>query len=422
MKTIPASRIRDGAVVRVPGSKSFTHRILIASSLAQGVSTVENALDSEDTRLTAGALRQMGAGIEPTDGRLRVTGTGGRLSACGSPIDLGNSGTSMRLLISLGAIGRGTYRFTGTPRMQQRPVQPLLDALRQLGVPARSVNGNGCPPVEVPGGSLTGTRTAIDCRVSSQYLSSLLLIAPVLDKGLGIEVTGGPVSKPYVDMTLDIMAKLGVTYGRSGYHRFTVPGGQHYRPGDYRVEPDASQASYFWAAGAVTGARVMVAGMPETTCQGDMRLLEVLERMGCRVDRCGEEGIAVKGGDLRGVDVDMGDMPDMVPTLSVVAAFAKGRTRIRNVGHLRDKESDRLAAVADGLTRMGVSVRIAEDGLDITGGRPVGAEIDPHDDHRIAMCFAVAGLRAAGTSIRNEGCVAKSFPGFWSVFQELLAP
>ncbi|MGD8252604.1 MAG: 3-phosphoshikimate 1-carboxyvinyltransferase, partial [Desulfobacterales bacterium] len=348
-----------------------------------------------------------------------VTGNPGHWVPCHDDIDLGNSGTSMRLLLTVGAVGAGTYRFTGTRRMQERPVTALIEGLTQLGVPVRSINGDGCPPVEVTAGHLKGGRVSIDCSVSSQYLSSLLLVAPTTEQGMVIDVAKGPVSKPYIDMTLDIMEKMGITFQRTGYHHFVVSGGQAYRAGRYRVEPDASQASYFWAAGAITGKRVAVADLSRRTRQGDIRLLEVFETMGCRVEEDSDGGIALTGGELRGVDVDMGDMPDMVPTLAVVAAFAGGKTRIANVGHLRAKESDRLDAVATQLTRLGIEVSATDDSIAITGGRPKGALIDTYDDHRIAMAFGVAGLRVPGIVIRNENCVGKSFPRFWDVFGEL---
>jgi 3-phosphoshikimate 1-carboxyvinyltransferase len=334
------------------------------------------------------------------------------------PIYLANSGTSMRLLIALAALGKGVGIFFGTPRMHQRPIQDLLAGLGQLGIAAVSTSGNGCPPVEIRGGGVQGGKVALDCSLSSQYLSALLLIAPYTRNGLEIEVTKGPVSRPYVDMTVDIMQRFGVTVNRSGYRHFAIDGNQVYRAGTYAVEPDCSQAGYFWAAAAVTGRRVKVLGTDENSCQGDVRLAEVLKAMGCRVDH-DADGIAVTGGRLAGIEVDMADMPDTVPTLAVVAAFADGVTRIRNVAHLREKESDRLAAVAAELSRMGIAAVCTDTGLTIEGGRPRGAEIETYNDHRMAMSFAVAGLQVPGVRIRGEGCVEKSFPEFWSVFERL---
>jgi 3-phosphoshikimate 1-carboxyvinyltransferase len=287
-----------------------------------------------------------------------------------------------------------------------------------MGVAARAQNGNGCPPVIIEAGNRRGGRTQVDCSLSSQYLSGLLLAAPCLTKGLVIDVTHGPVSRPYIDMTTDIMDTFGIRLSRDGYACFVVPGGQRYRAGDYTVEPDSSQAGYFWAAAAITGIRVQVSGVTAASRQGDVGLAEILGRMGCRVEH-DPQGIAVTGGALRSVTVDMGHMPDMVPTLAVVAAFAQGVTVIRNVAHLRVKESDRLAAVVRELGKMGIRAEAGEDELRVTGGQVRGACIDTYDDHRIAMSFGVAGLKASGVQIADPGCVAKSFPNFWEVLETL---
>lgn len=417
MYVTPSQPVHD-TLVAVPGSKSYTHRVLIAAALASGESLILNALRSEDTSLTMAALRQMGIAIADRADGLAVQGLGGRLGPSDKPIYLGNSGTSMRLLIPIAALGQGDYLLTGTPRMQERPVQALLDALGQIGVAARSVNGNGCPPLVVTGSTIEGGRLAIDCSLSSQFLSALLLMAPLSRRGLDIEVSRGPVSKPYVDLTVDILQRFGVSVTRSGYDRFEVPGNQTYRAGTHAVEPDVSNASYFWAAGAITGRSISVRGIPRDSLQGDMQLLPLLEQMGCRIAR-DAEGITVTGGPLKGIEADMGDLPDMVPTLAVVAAFARGTSRIRNVAHLKAKECDRLAAVIKELGAMGIAARGTGEDLIIEGGRPKAAEIETYNDHRIAMSFAVAGLRAPGTRIRNPGCVEKSFPNFWETYETL---
>jgi 3-phosphoshikimate 1-carboxyvinyltransferase len=403
------------AIVQVPGSKSYTHRTLIAAGLAAGQSEVVRPLLSEDCLLTMQALRQMGVAVGEPGERITVTGCGGALKATDLPIELGNSGTSMRLLTAIAALGRGDYTLTGTARMQERPIRELGDALAGLGVPVAYGRRPGCPPITVSGGRIAHRKVQIDCRVSSQYLSGLLLAAPCTEKGMAIEVAGGPVSKPYIDMTVEILERFGIVVNRDGYTRFDVPGRQRYRCGSYEVAPDASQAGYFWAAAAVSGATVTVQGVYADAIQGDVRLAQVLGRMGCRVDAT-PAGIAVTGGELKAVAVDMGDMPDMVPTLAVVAAFARGTTVITNVAHLRAKECDRLAAVEAELAKMGINAHSTADELHVTGGTPHGAEIETYEDHRIAMCFAVAGLRVAGVRIKNPGCVAKSFPDFWEVF------
>ena len=419
MKSITVKQLADQSVT-IPGSKSMTHRMLICAALAGSDSVLYHPLDSEDTRLTREALSQMGVRIKNFADRVETEGCSGRLRPCGSEIYLGNSGTSIRLLMGIAALGEGTYTLTGNRRMQQRPVEPLLAALKRLGVACESVNGNGCPPVRVTGGARTGGRTVIDCSASSQYLSSLLLMAPCTRNGLDIRVEGGPVSRPYIDLTIDVMGRFGVTVRREGYQRFIIPGGQAYRGGTCTVEPDCSQASYFWAAAALSGAEISVTGISPDTSQGDVRFVEVLRDMGCGV-RYGSGGIAVRGGRLAPVDVDMSHMPDLVPTLAVIAAFAPGRSHIRNVAHLRIKESDRLEAVSSGLRAMGIEVENTGEGLVIQGGTPRGAVIDTHDDHRIAMSFAVAGLMIPGMRIENEACVEKSFPDFWKVFEGLRA-
>jgi 3-phosphoshikimate 1-carboxyvinyltransferase len=298
--------------------------------------------------------------------------------------------------------------------MCERPMQALLDSLTHMGVNAYSQAGNGCPPVIINGGNCQGGHTTIDCGISSQYLSALLLTAPCLAQGLTIKVTKGPVSKPYIDMTVDIMNAFGVTLQQQGHTRFEVPGGQAYQAGDYTVESDASNAGYFWAAAAITGSRIKVKGLTRTSRQGDVGLVNILEQMGCRVDH-EPDGITVTGGRLQAVTVDMGHMPDVVPTLAVVAAFAQGTSVIRNVAHLRAKECDRLAAVSQELAKMGIETKTSQDDLQVIGGTAHGAEIETYDDHRIAMSFAVAGLNVPGVKIIDPGCVAKSFPNYWEV-------
>lgn len=417
MIEIRPQHIKDNEVT-VPGSKSYTHRILIAAALSDGICTIRNGLQSQDTLLTLEALRQLGIQIEIRDGRFIVHGRKGAFKAVDAPVYLGNSGTSMRLLTAVAALGKGTYTLTGTERMGERPIQDLLDGLDQIGVRVGSVHKNGCPPVEVEGGRVRGGNVSLNCRVSSQYLSGLLLIAPYTEQGMDIRVIEGPVSRPYVDMTVDVMTTLGVEVVREGYDRFKVRGGQTYRAGSYAVEPDCSQAGYFWAAAAITGAGIKVKGITTQSHQGDLRFTELLQAMGCTLHR-EADGIRVSGGSLAAIEADMADMPDMVPTLAVVAAFAKGSTIIKNVAHLKAKESDRLGSVVRELSKMGIEATCSDTGMIVKGGSPQGAAIDTYDDHRIAMSFALAGLRIPGVVIKNERCVEKSFPNFWEVFRGL---
>ncbi len=405
------------ATLTLPGSKSFTHRALVAAALAAGESTLHNALKAEDPELTAQALRRLGAGIDWQDDTVTVRGAGGRWAPAAEPLYLGNSGTSMRFLTALVALGQGEYYITGTDRLCQRPMGELLTALARLGVSARSERGDGCPPVIVQGG-LTGGRASLSGAVSSQYLSALLFIGPLAPAGLEIEITGELVSRPYVDLTLAVLTDFGISSYREEYRYFRIPGGQRYQGRDYAIEADASSASYFWAAAALTGGRMTIANLNMDSAQGDIDFLSVLARMGCHLIAL-PEGLTVEGGPLKGLKVDMANMPDLVPTLAVLAAFARGETVISGVGHLRHKESDRLAAVAKELGRMGVEVRETDDGLLIRGGQPHGAEIHTYQDHRIAMSFAVAGLKVPGVKIADPDCVAKSFPNFWDIFIRL---
>ncbi len=390
---------------------------MVAAALAAGESVLLNALKAEDTRLTAQALARLGARIDWQGTTVRVQGTGGRWAPVPEPIYLGNSGTSMRFLTALVALGQGEYLLTGTDRLCQRPIAELLMALAQLGVQAVSKKGDGCPPVIVHGG-LSGGRARLSGAVSSQYLSALLFIAPLAPQGAEIEVTGELVSRPYVDLTLEVLADFGISYYREGYRYFQLPGGQSYLPQEYEIEADASSASYFWAAAALTGGRVTITNLSLESCQGDARFPWVLERMGCRIISA-PDGLTVEGGPLQGLEVDMAAMPDLVPTLAVLAAFAKGDTAITGVAHLRHKESDRLAAVAAELGKMGISAQETPDGLIIHGGQPKGAAIDTYQDHRLAMSFAVAGLKAPGMIIKDPQCVNKSFPDFWEFFEKL---
>ncbi|MGD8738698.1 MAG: 3-phosphoshikimate 1-carboxyvinyltransferase [Desulfobacterales bacterium] len=418
MKEIKAQKIADCRVT-VPGSKSYTHRMLIAAALADGVSVLKNALVSEDTLFTIEALRQMGIQVEVNRTDVHVEGKGGQLEPCDAPIYLGNSGTSMRLLTGVTALGKGTYTLTGNARMQMRPIKDLLDALQQMGIKARSVKDNGCPPVEVTGTAINAEQVDINCQNSSQYLSALLLMAPGTLQGLEILVVGGqPVSRPYVDLTVALMETFGIRLDRQGYQKFKVPGEQVYRAGKYVVEADCSQAAYFWGAAAISGAEIQVAGIRPDSAQGDLRFVDLLQQMGCRVSR-ESNGIGVAGGRLHAIEADLADMPDQVPTLAVVAAFATGTTVIKNVAHLKSKESDRLSATVTELKKMGIDATCTENNLVVKGGKPKGAIIDTYNDHRIAMSFAIAGLNVPGVRIRNEGCVEKSFPAFWQVFEGL---
>ena len=406
-------------IVGVPGSKSISHRMLICAALCSGISNIRNLLDSQDVELTRHALSCMGATIDNTpDSTVTVTGFGGYPKPFPDPIDLGNSGTSMRLLATIAGLGTTAYTLTGDARMCARPMKELLDALSPIGITAFSKTWDGFPPVTIQGKHRQGGKTQLDCSKSSQYLSALLMIGPFMTHGLTIDLTGPPVSSPYIDLTLDVMKQFRVTARRIDDTTYQVSGKQTYMPGDYVVEPDLSNAGYFWAAGAITGQRIGVAHIRADSLQGDFKQIRILEKMGC--DLFFEDGaVAVQGRDLHAVDVDMSDTPDAVPAIAVVAAFAKGTTRIRNIRHLREKECDRIDAVTSQLKKMGIHTDQGDDWLSVTGGTPAGAVIHTFNDHRIAMAFAVAGLKVPDMQIENPACVGKSFPGFWDVYDAL---
>jgi 3-phosphoshikimate 1-carboxyvinyltransferase len=400
--------------IRPPGSKSITNRALVCAALAEGESTLTGALESEDTRVMAQALRRLGLHVDhdPKAKTIRVRGCGGRIPAAAADLFVANSGTSMRFLTPLAALGQGTFRIDGTPRMRERPIQDLLDALQLLGVDARSDLANGCPPVIVRASGLPGGKARVAGNISSQFLSGLLMAAPCAARPVELLVAGELVSKPYVEMTLAVMASFGVALEREGVQRFSIPVGQRYRARQYAIEPDASAASYFFAAAAVTGGEVTVVGLSKGSLQGDVAFCGCLAQMGCEV-RYGPDSITVRGRPLRGIAVDMNAISDTVQTLAAVSLFADGPTTISGVAHVRHKETDRLRAVATELRKLGAEVQQREDGLRIIPGPLCGAEIETYDDHRMAMSMAVAGLRIPGIFIRNPGCTAKTYPEFF---------
>jgi 3-phosphoshikimate 1-carboxyvinyltransferase len=413
----PVSRV--DTTVAVPGSKSLTQRALIAAALADGISKLIGPLASEDTSYTSKALEQMGIKVERGEDVWTVHGNGGILTTPEKEIFLGNNGTATRFLTSVAALGHGDFRIDGEERMQERPIGPLMEALQGWGVDISSVHGTGCPPLEIKSNGLTGGGTILPEGKSSQYVSSLLLVAPYAATAATLEVNGEVLSKPYVAMTLSVMSDFGVSVEcNEEFTSFAIPKGK-YRAMEYEIEGDASNASYFWAAAAITGGRVTVSNVPVPSLQGDANLVPLLARMGCEISRDGG-GITLTGRDrMEGITVDMGDMPDVVPTLAVVAAFAHGKTVINNIAHLRIKECDRLTATLTELSKMGAKVEEGEDFMVIHGDGGAclhGAEIETYNDHRMAMSFAVAGLRVPGVTITGEKCVAKSFPDFWDRF------
>lgn len=406
------------ARVKVPGSKSLTNRALILAALAEGTSHLSGALDSDDTRVMIAALTALGYAVshDPAATTIEVVGRAGKVPAKGADLFLENSGTSLRFLTAMTAIGYGKFRLDGIPRMRERPIADLMLSLNGLGSEVQSEFGTGCPPVIVQASGLDGGVAVVKGDVSSQFLSALLMVSPYCREATSILVDGELVSKPYVSMTLDLMEMFGVQISNRKFQRFDIlPQRYHSRP--FAIEPDASSASYFFAGAALAGGSITVEGLGSTSKQGDLSFVDLLEAMGCTVERGKTDTTVTGGAMLRGIDADMNHISDTVMTLAVLALFAHGHTRIRNIGHIRHKETDRIAALATELRKLGATVDEQPDGLVIfPPSKITPATIATYNDHRMAMAFAVAGLRVAGITIENPGCVAKTYPNFWHDF------
>ncbi len=401
------------AAFEAPPSKSYTHRALIAAALAPGRSRIMAPLRAADTELTAQGLESLGVPIGWLPGEITIIGCGGAFPAPGEvTIDCGNSGTTLRLLTSVALLAAHPVVLTGNARMLERPVGPLADALQALGADIAFMARPGFPPIRVSGG-LGGGKAEVDGSMSSQFISSILMAAPYADEDVELTLPAPAASRSYLDVTADVMRRFGARVERRGYDWFRVKSGATYRGRDYRVEGDYSSASYLFAIAAICGGRVTVTGLNPASVQGDRRFLDALEAMGCRVT-IGTDAVTVeRTGDLSGVDIDMSSSPDTVQTLAAVAATASSPTAITGIAHLQYKESDRVRVTAEVLRRMGAEVQVTEDSLTITPAPLHGVLIDPRDDHRTAMAFAVLGFAVGGVAIRDPGCVEKSFPGFW---------
>ncbi len=411
----------------VPGSKSITNRALLIAALAEGTSVLEGVLDSEDTRIMRDALLQLGLNIhhEEQEARVTIEGVQGHFPKERADLYVGNSGTTARFLTAALALSEGRYRIYGKPRMHERPIGDLIKALNKLGPKVGSELRNDCPPVLIHGkGVLTGT-VSINADISSQFISGLLMAAGASSQKVVLEMTGDPVSRPYIKMTLDVMKTFGVIVNVDPSFRvFTTGGGSGYHATNYLIEPDASAASYVFALPAILGGHKTIYGLSNNSLQGDVRFVDCLAEMGCTV-LYEENSITVEGphdenGEpipLTGIDeVDMNTISDTVQTLAIVALFAQGPTLIRNVKHIRYKETDRIAAVVTELRKLGAEVDEFEDGLRIWGteGRGLhGALINTYDDHRMAMSFALAGLRIPNVIIDNPECTQKTWPNYF---------
>jgi len=403
------------SAIRPPGSKSITNRVLLLAALAEGRSVLRGALHSDDTRVMIDSLQRLGIIVDHDleSATIFVEGGAGRFANQSAELKIENSGTTIRFLTAALGLAGGKYRLDGIHRMRERPIGPLVDALKQLGVRIEAESPNQCPPVHIDSPAVRGGKVKISGDISSQYLSGLLMAAPLTERGLITQIDGPLISKPYVAMTIAVMRSFGVNCVHDeAMTQFEIPAGQRYRGQDYEIEPDASAASYFWAAAAICGGRAKVEGLNENALQGDVGFVRCLEAMGCEVISKADS-ITVIGPAKKGIDIDMSDVSDTVQTLAAVALFVSGTTTIRNVAHNRVKETDRIGNLAIELRKLGASVEEFADGLAITPGKLRGAEIETYNDHRMAMSLALVGLKQPGVKILNPSCVSKTYPNYF---------
>ena len=408
------------AAVTVPGSKSLTNRALVAAALAAGPTTLTGALFSDDTDAMLTALTTLGltASAGGPARTVQVEGWDGRVPPGPASLDVRQAGTAARFLPPMLALGRGPYVVDGSDQMRARPMAGMVTALRQLGLDVRAGGSDSRLPLELRGGPVDGGTVRLSASTTSQFLSGLLLSAPYYRRGLVLEVEGDAVSRPYLDMTRATMAAFGVDVVSDGYRRFEVPPGQRYQGTVLAIEPDATAASYFFAAAAITGGRVRVEGIGRNSVQGDIGFVDVLERMGAEVVR-GETFTEVIGRPLRGIDVDMADISDTAPTLAVVATFASAPSRLTGIGFIRRKETDRIASVVAELRRCGIVAEELDDGLVVHPGIPTATVVETYDDHRMAMAFSLLGLVWDGIAVSDPACVAKTFPDYFASLERL---
>lgn len=413
---------RKRIVIRAPASKSLTNRALIIASLADGTSTLRNVSFCEDTIHMINSLKTFEIKISKKKNMLVVNGTGGKLTAPRKKeIFVGNSGTAMRFLTTFTALveGEEEIAITGSKRMKERPIKDLIDALTQSGVNVYSKNNNGCPPVVIIPNGFLGGKIKLNGDTSSQYISSLLMCAPYAKRDTEIEIVGKLTSKPYVDMTIAIMKNFGVNVKNENYKRFLIKNSKKYKARNILLEGDTTNASYFFALAAITKGTIRVNGINQKTIQGDIKFLDILKQMGCKVKK-GKNWAEIYGRTLRGITIDMNSMPDIVPTLAIVALFAEGRTKIKNVKNLRFKETDRLKAMKNEIEKIGAKVKELEDGLIIYPIKKLRkCKIETYKDHRIAMSFGILSLVEPRIKIKNPNCVRKSFPNFWKILRRI---
>jgi 3-phosphoshikimate 1-carboxyvinyltransferase len=415
MKIVDKIRNTD-VTIDAPPSKAHTLRALIISSLSNGRSTIYNPLLGQDQLNVIECLKKLGVKIKEGDDKLIVEGAGGRYTPICEQLNVGESGVGMNFLTSAVCLSDKPVVITGTKRITERPILEVVNGLRQLGCKIEYLEKEGFPPIKVYGGGIKGGEAQIKGSKTSQYFSSIVISSPYAENKVTLKCVDEMTEKPYFDISLQMMAEFGVRAKNNNYKQIKIPSGR-YSAREMTIEGDYSSASFFFLAGAICKAKVIVKGLRADTKQGDKAFLALLEKMGCEVSVT-SEGICVRGDKLSAIEQDMSNLPDLVPPLAIAAAFAKGESRLTNIGHLRDKECDRLAVMASELGKMGVAAKCDESSLTIEGGGKIyGAQIDPHNDHRIAMSFAVAGLATGNQIIDDEMCVAKSFPDFWEKFE-----
>lgn len=416
----PISRVNGS--VTLPGSKSLSNRILLLAALAKGTTVVENLLDSDDIRHMLGALKLLGVNVELNEDKTIATvqGVGGEFLTPSEPLFLGNAGTAYRPLTAVLAAVKGEYELIGEPRMEERPIGHLVDALQSLGGDINYLKNKDYPPLKICGGEIAGGQVEIDGSISSQFLTALLMAAPLFNGDTKISIKGTLVSKPYIDITLDVMARFGVLVSHDDYQTFKVKGSQQYQALErIMVEGDASSASYFVAAAAIAGGEIEIKGVGSKSVQGDIGFAKVMEQVGAIVDWY-DERLVVRKGQLNGVDIDANAIPDAAMTLATVALFAKGPTAIRNIYNWRVKETDRLHAMATELRKVGAEVVEGDDYIEITPPDHFNdVAIDTYDDHRIAMCFSMVAVGGKAITINDPKCTYKTFPTFFKVLESV---
>ncbi|MFK7827693.1 MAG: 3-phosphoshikimate 1-carboxyvinyltransferase [Oligoflexales bacterium] len=407
--------------IRIPGSKSLSNRALCLAALANGESTLEGILHSNDTKRMIEAWRMLGVSITASGkDELIIKGCGGKIAACEKEIYCENAGTAMRFLTAILSLGPGPYHLTGNDRMYERPIKDLIEPLNKLGCRVIDLQGSGCPPLKLEGGGFPGGEIELESSKSSQYLSAIMMTAPYAQEATRIFIKGSLVSKTYVEMTLKIMHDFGAEAHWNKENCIEIPPQQKYQAKQYEIEGDASSASYFFVAAAISEGEAVIEGLNKNSTQGDLGLVDILEKMGCEVE-WGNKYVKLKGRPLTAITVDMNTMSDVAMSLAIVALFAKGKTTITNVANMRIKECDRISAICTELKKLGAQLEEWDDGFSIQGAKPLqGAKLNTYDDHRMAMSLALVGLKVPGVVIADPACVSKTFPNYFEMLFEAI--